>query len=269
MRNCCSRSSSLLGPLALLLLLVGGCGSRVGATSGSDAGEAVSDTVQIPETNYYAIDTPLGRMVVRLSDDTPLHRDNFKRLVAQSFYDSTTFHRVIYGFMIQGGDPNSRDDDPDNDGQGGPGYTIPAEFRGNLYHRKGALATARTGDHVNPQRESSGSQFYIVHGTRYDDATLDAVQEQIRSATSNPNFAFTEEMREVYRTQGGAPNLDQQYTVFGQLVEGFDVLDAIASTNTARSTGASAPPHLGDRPLQAVPMVVTPLEGYSEPAPGQ
>ncbi len=244
------------GFVVLLTLIVASCGGRVEATSAS---YAVPDSVDLPETNRYAIDTPFGRMVVELSDDTPRHRDNFKKLVATSFYDSTTFHRVISGFMIQGGDPNSKDDDPYNDGQGGPGYTIPAEITPTLFHRRGALATARTGDHVNPERESSGSQFYIVHGTIYDDTSLDMVQEQIRQSTSNPNFAFTDEMRELYRTEGGAPNLDQQYTVFGQLVEGFEVLDTIASTATPRSTGSQVPPQLVDRPLQDVPMQISPL----------
>ncbi len=252
---------------SLLIFGLAACGARVDATSNQNAGmPAIPDSVVLPATNYFAIDTPLGRMVVELSDETPRHRDNFKRLVATAFYDSTTFHRVIAGFMIQGGDPNSKDNDPNNDGQGGPGYTIPAEFQPTLFHRRGALATARTSDQVNPQRESSGSQFYIVHGTVYDDVTLDQVQDQIRQNTANPSFAFTEEMREAYRTVGGAPNLDQQYTVFGQLVEGFDVLDAIATTATPRSTGAMAAPQLADRPLQNVPMVITPLTSY-QPAP--
>ena len=230
--------------------------------SPAQSDQVLADTLDLPATNHYAIDTPFGRMVVQLSDHTPRHRDNFKRLVEQSFYDSTTFHRVISGFMIQGGDPNSKDENPENDGQGGPGYTIPAEIQAELFHRRGALATARTSDQVNPDRESSGSQFYIVHGSVYDDATLDMVQEQIAAATGKAGFAFTDEMREVYKTEGGAPNLDQQYTVFGQLVEGFEVLDSIATSPTPRATGTPAPPHLGDRPVEPIPMTIVPLSDY-------
>ena len=251
--------------LLLALVCVGACGSRAEAPSnGAAARGQAPDSVVLPETNFYEIRTRYGRMVVELSDLTPAHRDNFKRLVARAYYDSSTFHRVISGFMIQGGDPNSKDDDPNNDGQGGPGYTIPAEIHPDLYHRRGALATARTGDHVNPRRESSGSQFYIVHGTVVDSVTLNGIQDQIRTATGNASFAYTDEMRGAYASEGGAPNLDQQYTVFGQLVEGFDVLDAIAGTSTARSTGAIAPPNVADRPLEDIAMTVRPLPDFEE-----
>lgn len=198
-------------------------------------------------------------MIVRLHDETPAHRDNFKRLVAESYYDSTTFHRVITGFMIQGGDPNSKDDDPLNDGQGGPGYTVPAEFHPDLYHKRGALATARLPDQINPDRESSGSQFYIVHGTPYDSTTLAMVESQIRLAVNDDSFSYTSEMRRTYETEGGAPNLDQQYTVFGELIDGFDVLDRIATTPTPRTEGQSVPSNVGDRPINDIWMVIRPV----------
>lgn len=205
-------------------------------------------------------------MVVRLFDDTPQHRDNFKKLAGEGFFNGTTFHRIIEGFMIQGGDPNSRDDDAFNDGQGGPDYTIPAEIVAGLFHKRGALAAARTGDAVNPERRSSGSQFYIVQGTTFDDQTLDMVEQQIRMSTRKKDFAFSEEARAAYKTEGGAPNLDAQYTVFGELVEGFDVLDAVAATATPRKTGQHVSPQLADRPTEPVTMTVRPLPNYSPPA---
>lgn len=131
-------------------------------------------------------------MILVLYPKTPQHKANFVKLAGQGFYDGTTFHRVISGFMIQGGDPNSKDTNPNNDGLGGPGYTIPAEFVGEYKHKKGALAAARMGDQVNPARESSGSQFYIVHAP------------------------------------AGTPHLDGSYTVFGEVIKGLEVIDKIA-----------------------------------------
>ncbi len=228
---------------------------------------AMPDSTHLPETNYYAIETPHGRMVVRLYDETPAHRDNFKKLAAAAFYDGTLFHRVIDGFMIQGGDPNSRDDDPFNDGQGGPGYTIPAEFDPDLFHKRGALAAARQGDQVNPERRSSGSQFYIVHGTPADSSLLDQMEQQVRSGARS-DFRFSAEQRAVYQAEGGTPFLDQQYTVFGELVEGFDVLEKIAQTSTPRRSGQPAAPPLMDRPLDPVSMTVRPLPEYQAKADG-
>lgn len=256
---------------ALLVLLLFGCRQPVReasaeAQASAEHGDAPADTLDLPETNYYEITTPQGRMVLRLYDETPLHRDNFKKLAAQGFYDGTTFHRIIQGFMIQGGDPNSKDDDPYNDGQGDPGYTLPAEVVPALYHKRGALAAARTGDHVNPERRSSGSQFYIVQGTTFDDFQLGMVQQQVRAALRNPEFSFSEEARQVYETVGGAPNLDMQYTVFGEVVEGLDVLDRIAGVATPRSTGQHTQPALVDRPLEPVAMTVRPLPDYEAPA---
>lgn len=136
-----------------------------------------------------------------------------------------------------------------------------------LIHKRGALAAARTGDAVNSERRSSGSQFYIVHGSTFDDQTLDLIQRQTRSMTGDADFAIAEEARAVYREDGGAPNLDGQYTVFGELVEGFDVLDCIAGVATARKTGRRTSPRLVDRPLEDVAMTVRPIESFTS-APG-
>ena len=188
------------------------------------------------------LETTKGTMVIRLSDSTPLHRDNFIRLVKKGFYDSIVFHRVIQNFMIQAGDPNSKQaSDTQRLGSGGPGYTVPAEFRPSLFHQKGVIAAARMGDDVNPQKASSGSQFYIVQGKIFTDAGLDSV-ETIRLKRKIP-----QEHREVYKTVGGTPHLDQNYTVFGAVVRGLNVIDSIASTATNRQ--------LGDRPVQNVRIV--------------
>lgn len=186
------------------------------------------------------IETNMGNIIIRLSDSTPLHRDNFIRLVKQHYYDSILFHRVIASFMIQAGDPNSRQAAAGVPlGNGGPGYTLPAEFRTSLFHRKGALAAARMGDNVNPEKASSGSQFYIVQGKIYSEAGLDSL-EKFRLKKAIPA-----ERRQVYSTVGGVPHLDEAYTVFGQTIAGLDVVDSIAATAT--STGRDR-----DRPLQDV-----------------
>lgn len=145
-----------------------------------------------PKDSLVQIGTPFGEIVVALHYETPEHRKNFLKLASQGYFDSTTFHRIIAGFMIQGGDPNSKDSIPNNDGMGGPGYTIPAEFNPALTHVQGALAAARMGDQMNPERRSSGSQFYLVE---------------------NPQ---------------GTPFLNMNYTVFGLTLKGIDVIQTIA-----------------------------------------
>ena len=194
------------------------------------------------------IHTSLGDIYVRLYDETPKHKENFLKLASEHFYDSTTFHRVIKEFMVQGGDPYSKDAQKKNmAGQGGPGYTVPAEFVAAYYHKKGALAAARMGDQMNPKRESSGSQFYIVHGKTFTKEELDNMEKRLASAV--PGFKMTEAQRNDYMTLGGAPFLDQQYTVYGEVTQGLDVIDKIAAV-------AVAP---GDRPLQDVTMRVEAL----------
>jgi cyclophilin family peptidyl-prolyl cis-trans isomerase len=192
-------------------------------------------------TKDVEIVTTKGTMIIRLSDSTPLHRDNFLKLVKQHYYDSILFHRVIKQFMIQGGDPDSKQAKPDQVlGQGGPGYTVPAEFRSNLFHKKGALAAARMGNNVNPTKASSGSQFYIVQGRVFTEATL-STEEQNRLR----GYKIPAAHRQVYTTLGGVPHLDQNYTVFGEVIQGIAVIDSIAAAPTAGSQG-------GDRPLQDV-----------------
>jgi cyclophilin family peptidyl-prolyl cis-trans isomerase len=191
------------------------------------------------------ITTDLGRMVVELSNETPQHRDNFVKLVESGFYDGLLFHRVIQGFMVQGGDPQSRDAAPGARlGAGGPGYTIPAEIRPNLFHTKGALSAARQGDNVNPQRASSGSQFYIVQGRPTPEAELRSTEARLRM--SGGDFSYPPEAVAAYAQQGGTPHLDQQYTVFGHVVEGLEIIDAIAAAKTAP----------GDRPVEDIRMTM-------------
>lgn len=179
------------------------------------------------------LQTSMGDMVLRLSDSTPLHRDNFLMLVKTSYYDSLLFHRVMESFMIQGGDPNSKSASPGILlGNGGPANRIPAEFRYTLIHKKGALGAARDG---NPEKASSGSQFYIVQGKVWTDAGLDST-ETIRLQRKIPI-----EHREIYKTTGGSPHLDQTYTVFGQLVKGLDVLDKIAAVPVSKGKDLNRP----------------------------
>ncbi len=188
--------------------------------------------------------TTMGDITVRLSDSTPLHRDNFLKLVKTGFYDSLLFHRVINTFMIQSGDPNSRHAPKGQPlGNGGPGYRIPAEFRPDLFHKKGVMAAARMNDNFNPMKESSGSQFYIVQGMIFTDAGLDSV-ETFRLN----NRKIPPAQREVYKSIGGTPHLDQNYTVFGEVVKGLDVVDLIAAVKTSRGRDR-------DRPLEDVMII--------------
>ena len=185
--------------------------------------------------------TNYGDIVIRLSDFTPLHRDNFLKLVKTHYYDSVLFHRVIKNFMIQGGDPDSKRAKPGEPlGEGGPAYTIPAEFRTTLFHKKGVIAAARDN---NPEKASSGSQFYIVQGKVFTDAGLDSVETYRLNGRRIPT-----EQREVYKTIGGTPHLDQNYTVFGQVVKGLDVVDRIASVSTSKGQDR-------DRPLEDVRII--------------
>lgn len=176
--------------------------------------------------------TTRGPIVIRLSDSTPLHRNNFLALAKKGYYDSLLFHRVIHNFMIQSGDPQSREGNPgkpmSQGGNNGPGYTIPAEFRASLYHHRGAVGAARLSDNENPTRASSGSQFYIVQGKRFTDPGLDSV-ERFRLK----GWRIPEDQRTAYKTIGGAPHLDQQYTIFGEVVRGMEIVDSIAAVPTS------------------------------------
>jgi peptidyl-prolyl cis-trans isomerase B (cyclophilin B) len=179
--------------------------------------------------------TDSGMLILRLSDATPVHRDNFIKLVKSKYYNGIAFHRVIAGFMIQAGDEKTRVKADSNTFL--KSYTLPAEIIPGLFHKKGMLAAARMGDSLNPKRESSGVQFYIVQGRVYNNKSLDSVETYRLNGRKIPV-----EQREVYKTLGGAPHLDQTYTIFGELVSGFDVIDKIANTKT---NGRRS----GDKPL--------------------
>ena len=188
--------------------------------------------------------TDKGTIVIRLSDLTPLHRNNFIKLVKEHYYDSILFHRVINHFMIQAGDPNSKNAKPAAPlGDGGPSYTIPAEFNAVLFHKKGVIAAARDGDDTNPKKASSASQFYIVQGKIFIDAGLDSVETFRLKGRKLP-----EAHRAIYKTIGGTPHLDSNYTVFGEAIKGLEVVDSIAAVPTSGRQG-------GDRPIQDVRII--------------
>ena len=192
--------------------------------------------------------TTEGTIILRLYDSTPLHRDNFLRLIKFHYYDSILFHRVIKNFMIQSGDPNSKHAESGQPlGNGGPGYTIPAEFRSTIFHRKGVLAAAREGDNVNPEKRSSASQFYIVQGKTFTDKGLDSI-EVVRLH----GYKLPQTHRDIYKTIGGTPQLDQNYTVFGEVVSGLDVVDKIALAPTSKGEDR-------DRPLKDIRIIKTKL----------
>ncbi|MEP7164585.1 MAG: peptidylprolyl isomerase [Ferruginibacter sp.] len=244
------------------------------------------------------ISTAYGNMKLKLFNETPLHRDNFIKLVKQGFYDSLLFHRVINHFMIQGGDPDSKfANDTASLGNGDVDYWIRAEFNRKLYHKKGMLAAAREDDEVDPGKESSGSQFYIVMGKTFDSAALqkmeirlnkDLVQKinynvafsgkskelqkyylrltneektdslkyvrrqltdpvSIERYKKTPHFTFTAEQRKTYATVGGTPHLDMNYTIFGEIVEGLEVIDKIAAVKTDKN----------DRPKENIRMKIS------------
>lgn len=195
-----------------------------------------------PRNQYVKIKTDLGECIVKLYNETPLHRDNFIKLARKKTFNGTLFHRVIKDFMIQGGDPDSKKAKAGEQlGNGSVGYTIPAEFNDSLFHKKGVLAAARDD---NPEKESSGSQFYLVQGKTFTDEQLDAAE------TGRLKFKIPEWQREVYKTLGGTPHLDRKYTVFGEVVSGMEMIDTIAAV--ARDAN--------DRPLTDVKMNVTVLK---------
>jgi len=187
------------------------------------------------------ISTDLGDIKVKLYNETPQHRDNFVKLVKDGYYDGTLFHRVIEKFMIQGGDPDSKGAAAGARlGQGGPNYKIPAEFNKDLFHKKGALAAARQGDQQNPEKKSSGSQFYIVTGKVYTDAELEQTAKRLKDRV------LTEAQKEVYKTEGGVPFLDGGYTVFGEVIEGMEIAEKIGLVQKDRT----------DRPMDDIKMTI-------------
>lgn len=235
------------------------------------------------DKNLVEIQTTYGVIKIKLYDDVPKHKENFIKLAKEGFYDNTSFHRIIKDFMIQGGDPNSKDPEKKNQlGMGGPGYELEAEINPKYFHKKGAVAAARLGDNMNPDRKSSGSQFYIVTGKKSTSEELDQIEKAINNANfqkfafaqiskpefdwvrkidvrklqkENPDslmkldqkiqeileesykkeakeFKFTQEQRKYYMEIGGSPFLDSQYTVFGEVVEGMDVVEKISQVET-------------------------------------
>jgi len=239
------------------------------------------------------IETTLGTIRVKLYNETPLHRDNFIKLVKDGYYNGQLFHRVINNFMIQAGDPATRiNSTPEEKKNNGPGYTIPAEFNPSLFHKKAAIAAAREGDIVNPEKRSSGSQFYIVQGKIFSDAELDQVEKRINDQSKQalffkyineekerameneepidyakiqqaatlslqkdinnlPVFSIPPEQRSVYKSLGGTPHLDGSYTVFGEVIEGIEIIDKIAGVKTSDS----------DKPLTDVYITKMKLSG--------
>ena len=195
----------------------------------ADAQSKSSSATQVK----FVIHTDMGDMTGILYNETPQHRDNFVKLAKSGFFDDLLFHRVIQGFMIQGGDPDSKNAKPGQAlGAGGPNYTVPAEFNPALIHKKGALSAARQADQVNPKKASSGSQFYIVQGKKQNAASLG----------SN----YTAEQKNIYSTIGGTPFLDGNYTVFGEITQGLDVIDKIAAVEKDQR----------DRPLKDIKMTI-------------
>lgn len=187
-----------------------------------------------PET-LIVIHTNYGDITAKLYNDTPLHRDNFIKLINEGWYEDSPFHRIISGFMIQGGHAKN--------GKVDPGYTVEAEILPNHFHKKGALSAARMGDQVNPEKRSSGCQFYIVQGQPTPESYLNSV-------TAQTGHNFTQEQKEVYETLGGTPHLDGAYTVFGEVLDGLSVIDTISAVETRR----------GDVPLIPVTMTIEILE---------
>lgn len=185
--------------------------------------------------------TTFGDITIALYDETPKHKENFLKLVNENYYDGVLFHRIIQGFMIQGGDPDSKNAKPGQMlGAGDIGYTIPAEFVKGRFHKRGAVAAAREGDQVNPQKASSGCQFYIVDGKVYDNEKMNMISQRT-------GITFTPEQVEAYSTIGGAPWLDDNYTVFGEVVSGMDVVDKIAAQQKDGN----------DRPLEDIKIIST------------
>lgn len=254
---------------------------------------------QNQERKQVKLTTKYGSMIIELFNKTPLHRDNFIKLVNEGFYNDLLFHRVIQSFMLQGGDPESRTAaDGARLGNGGPGYTLPAEFDSTLIHQKGALAAARLGDNANPEKRSSGSQFYIVQGqiiplvaieqmeqktnqrqvnmlinhhlqkpeNKKTKQLMDSLQKAgsfdavnamyrdletvVKTSEDFKPFKLSKQQRNIYSTSGGTPHLDYNYTVFGQVVEGLNVIDSIAAQPTDKT----------DRPLQNITMKMEIIE---------
>lgn len=199
--------------------------------------------------------TSMGDITVQLYEGTPQHQENFAKLIDKNYYDGLLFHRVIKDFMVQAGDPNSKNAPKGTRlGNGGPNYTVPAEITQEYFHKKGALCAARQGDNVNPEKRSSGSQFYFVTGAVYSEGDLKQMEDRINmqaKAGLTPEelakyepYQFTEEQIKIYTTEGGTPFLDNGYTVFGEIVDGMDIIEKIGGVTT-----------IGERPMEDVKII--------------
>lgn len=229
--------------LSTVMFILSGC-----SVSGRNQQNKETETTQkqpekpkeMTKVNFeVAVGDKTGIITIALYNETPLHRDNFIKLVNDKFYDGVLFHRIIKGFMIQGGDPDSKNAKPGQQlGNGGVGYTIPAEFNPSLYHKRGALAAARLGDAQNPQKASSGCQFYIVDGRTF-------TAQDMQMMSQRTGYQWTVDQINMYTTLGGAPHLDGGYTVFGEVISGMDIVDLIASH----------PKNSSDRPTKDVKII--------------
>lgn len=208
------------------------------------------------EKNYVVnIMTNKGEITLVLYNQTPIHSDNFVKLCKDGIYNNVLFHRVIKEFMIQAGDPESKMHEPGKlYGEGDLGYSIPAEIKPGIFHKRGVLAAAREGDDVNPERKSSACQFYIVVGKRFTDQELDNMEERVARATGVADYKISPEKREIYRTLGGTPHLDMQYTVFGEVLKGMDIVEGISITETDQN----------DRPLKDIIIISTKVSKHSQ-----
>lgn len=224
-------------------------GALVLLSGALNGGVALAQT-RVNETRpLVQVRTELGTFIIALYNETPTHRDNFLKLVREEAYDSLLFHRAIPGLLVQGGDPESkRAGITATLGDGGPDYTLPAEVAPGLVHTKGAVAAVRKSDDQNPERRSNGSQFYVVQGKSFQPGELDLVAK--RAASFGIPLTYSAEQQERYATQGGAPHLDGAYTVFGEVVDGLEVIDAIAAQ----------PCNGSDRPLTDIRMFMRVLE---------
>ncbi|MFT5247156.1 MAG: cyclophilin family peptidyl-prolyl cis-trans isomerase [Litorivivens sp.] len=217
------------------------------------AADETPAAIAIEKKDYKVkISTSFGDMIAILYDETPQHRDNFVKLANEGFYNDLLFHRVMNNFMVQGGDPESRDAQQGKRlGSGGPGYTVEAEMHDQFFHQKGALAAARQPDQVNPEKRSSGSQFYIVQGKTWPESQLAGMEGQKNARRDSTNlFKFTDVQRKIYGTIGGYAPLDGEYTVFGQVIEGMEVIDKIAANGVDPQ----------NRPIEDIKMTVTVLD---------
>jgi len=244
--------------------------------------ETQNEHIELADANFVILETEFGNMKIKLYDKTPKHKENFLKLASQNYFNDLLFHRVIKDFMVQGGDPDSKNAPAGTMlGNGGPGYQIEAEFNDSLFHKKGVLSAAREGDQVNPEKKSSGSQFYIVQGKKYTDEELNYMEEQssaqnyilshedvfkelqelqnkrdnnaidklFKDVINKKDFILTkipDFKRKAYKEIGGTPFLDNNYTVFGEVVEGLDVIDKIANVQTDQY----------DRPIKDIKMKI-------------